>query len=491
MPLDPSIALSVRPPQIDLLGNYSRLLGLKQQQQQMQQSAAASEVLNEQRQAIADARQQQTAEAERQQSAQLSAQEAIAAIKGGNAEAVLSQLRPDARMVAEKYLAERSDAKRQRDELARKDIVQSAKLVRSMGYDPTVAEVIFGLHADDYPEAGELWKQIGGDPNKLRQVIDAYATADDQAPEPFTLNPGDRRYDAQGKLIASAPEKVEQPSLQSKDALLDGKPALLSFNPKTGRYQSFDGQDVTARVKPLPPASVMYPKPDDEAPTLSDAGLVAAAITYAKTGTLPPMGMGKQGAAVRTTIINKAAEMFPDLDVAGNKAGFAADQESLKKMTAQRDAISAFEETAKANLENFIAAARKVKDTGSPLFNQPLRKFDDRVLGSPQMAAFNVARRTVIPEFAKILNNPTLAGQLSDSARHEVEQVMEGDASMAQILAAADMLVRDVNNRGKSMDDQLAAIRDRMKKSGVSSAAPKPTHRFNPATGKAEPIGAP
>jgi hypothetical protein len=44
-------------------------------------------------------------------------------------------------------------------------------------------------------------------------------------------------------------------SLQSENVLLDGKPAQVTFNPKTGKRTNAAGEDVTGRTRPLPPAS--------------------------------------------------------------------------------------------------------------------------------------------------------------------------------------------------------------------------------------------
>lgn len=50
----------------------------------------------------------------------------------------------------------------------------------------------------------------------------------------------------------AAPKPTTQRALQAKDVLLDGKPALATFDPDSGTYH-VGGQDVTARVRPIPP----------------------------------------------------------------------------------------------------------------------------------------------------------------------------------------------------------------------------------------------
>jgi hypothetical protein len=200
---------------------------------------------------------------------------------------------------------------------------------------------------------------------------------------------------------------------------------------------------------------------------LSPAGLDAAATMFAKTGQLPALGMGDK--VTRKQIINRAAALVPGLDVASAKADYTANIKSLGGLQAQRDAIGAFENTALKNLDVFITAAEKVPDTGSPFFNRPLRALSETGLGSTELTAYRTARQTVIPEFAKLLANPGLSGQLSDSARKEVQDVVSGNATLAQTLAATKILKTDAANRRTSYDDQIVAINDRIKKAGGSA----------------------
>jgi hypothetical protein len=201
---------------------------------------------------------------------------------------------------------------------------------------------------------------------------------------------------------------------------------------------------------------------EDVAPNLTPEAKDIVAHQFAMTGQLPPMGMGKAGAKVRTDIINRSAELYKGLDLPSQQAAFKANQGSLVKMQGQRDAIGSFEETALKNLDQFLATAQKVVDTGSPMINKPLRGISAAVLGTPELAAYNAARQTVIPEFAKILSNPTLAGQLTDSARKEVESLIGPDATLAQAVAVAKILKTDSANRRQSLDDQIAAIQKRI-----------------------------
>lgn len=273
-------------------------------------------------------------------------------------------------------------------------------------------------------------------------------------PNLMTVNAGDQVVDKNDPSvpILTVPPKAQAP-------------------PNTGSFEDYVvrrfGQNPTPTQ--ITQARKDYNQADDKATgfaaadvtKLTPAAIEIAARNYLATGSMPALGMGDK--VTRQTILNRAGELDPTANVAANKATFKADQDSLVALQKQRDAIGAFESTALKNLDVFLEAAKKIPDTGSPFFNSPIRAVSERGLGSAEMTAVNTARRTVIPEFAKILSNPGLSGQLSDSARHEVEEVVSGNATLKQMVAASNILKRDAANRRTSYDDQIKTIQGRMR----------------------------
>lgn len=225
-------------------------------------------------------------------------------------------------------------------------------------------------------------------------------------------------------------------------------------------------------------------------PTLNEAGLDAAAKMYAQTGQLPAMGMGGKAANVRATIINRAAELYPDLNIAANKAEYGATSGTLTQLQKQRAAIGAFEQTAQKNIDLFLTQAGKVVDTGSPLANSLARTVSGRMLGSPDQAAYDAARQVAINEIAKITSNPTLAGQLSDTARKEVEAFNPQSATLKQTVAVMRLLKQDMGNRTKSLDDAIAQQRSTLR-GQASSASGKILARDQDGNIHEAPVGTP
>lgn len=212
----------------------------------------------------------------------------------------------------------------------------------------------------------------------------------------------------------------------------------------------------------------------------SSAALDQAAEQYTATGVLPSFGQGKAGAALRLKVANRAAELHGDASLAGNKADYGADKDSLKHLQRQADATEQFENTALSNLNTFLDQAKGVVDTGSPFFNAPARKLAQQFAGNPKMAAFNASREVAVNEISKVLSGSTGAAAVSDSARHEAASLLGPDASLAQIQAAAQILKTDMANRKKAVNDGIAIVKGRIA-----------GHKAPPATGPAAAAGIP
>lgn len=254
-----------------------------------------------------------------------------------------------------------------------------------------------------------------------------------------------------GGVVASVPQLPPQvnPETERHDKELERIASLTA-----GRQEA--AQKETERHNRATEAQ------GEAAPSLSPEATDLTAKQFAMTGNLPPMGMGKTGAAVRTSIINRAAELYKGLDLPSQVAAYKANKDSLAKLQVQRDAISSFEQTASKNIDIFLNAAGKVVDTGSPLANSLVRQVSGKMLGSPDQAAYDAARQVAVNEIAKITANPNLSGSLSDSARHEIDAFNPQSATLAQSVKVMRLLKQDMANRASSMDDTIKAVQQRI-----------------------------
>lgn len=220
---------------------------------------------------------------------------------------------------------------------------------------------------------------------------------------------------------------------------------------------------------------------------LSGTALDQAAELFHTTGQLPSVGMGAAGSMARRQIINRAAELHPDANLAANKADYKANEGSLGGMQKTADTIDAFEKTSLGNLQNFLNVSQKATDTGSPIVNQPLRWFTGKVLGDPDIAAYHAARQVAVQEIGKVLGGAVAGGAISDSQRKEVEGLLPPDASGSQVAAVAKILIQDMATRKASVGQQLQTIRGRMGAQPTPAGAPDPAAAPQPAPASLAP----
>jgi hypothetical protein len=192
---------------------------------------------------------------------------------------------------------------------------------------------------------------------------------------------------------------------------------------------------------------------------------------YFQTGQLPPIGRSPNAIAMNRDLMNRAAELHPNASLAENSAEFKANSDSLKKLQASLDTVNAFENTANKNIDMLKGLAQKVPDFGTRLANVPIRMITGNTIGTENMAAFKTALAPVQSEAAKILNSANLQGQLSDSSRHELQDLVDGNLPYPSLVSSLNVLQQDFRNRHDSTQQQIDDIKTRMKGTGQPAAA--------------------
>lgn len=208
---------------------------------------------------------------------------------------------------------------------------------------------------------------------------------------------------------------------------------------------------------------------------MSDAALDQAAERYHLTGNLPPGGRGVAGIAQGRKIMNRSADLYPG-SITADSAEYKANSESLKKLQNTFDSVSAFENTALKNLDQVAEAGKAIPDLGARFANIPVRNITGNMLGTKEMARFRTALLTAQTESARVLNSANASGVLSDSARHEAQEVLNGDLPFPAMMASIDQLKTDFGNRHQSYADQIEDIKKRLPgRRADNTTAPAPT----------------
>lgn len=275
----------------------------------------------------------------------------------------------------------------------------------------------------------------------------------------------------------------------------------------TGGTWMYQGKDVTGQLTAIPSAAITIHNDNAQAPELpawaldssrpsgdgknsldpkilmTPNGLYQAAMNLIDNGQFPPTGRGSdkvavaQRAAINAKVGAIAAETGMDLPTL--RSFFKSNAASLTQQQKMQDSVQGFMATADKNSALLDQTLAKIPDTGSPLFNKPLRDFEKGVLGDENLSQFGTYLRSVQNEYGKIISNPNLSGQLTDSARKEAEDLVSPSATVGQMVASIKALNNEGNNRLVSIGDQIKKIQARMQ-SGPPGASPMSTSAADP-----------
>lgn len=247
-----------------------------------------------------------------------------------------------------------------------------------------------------------------------------------------------------GKIIKQDTKQDQNPQVVAFAKSINKTPSTMTWKD----WQKFNEQEAASKKSP-----------DQDDTPLTPAATDMLALQLAKTGTFSYSGIGKTAVANRNKVYNRAAELYKGLDLGSQKAGYAANAKSLSQLTTQFNNVSQFANTAHKNAQMLLDAASKVTDTGSGWLNKPISEIQERGLGDVDRAYLRTARDTVVPEFARILQNPNLNGALTDSARQEIAKLIDPSTPLAQITKIVETLEQENQNRIGSMKEQMNAVK--------------------------------
>jgi hypothetical protein len=190
------------------------------------------------------------------------------------------------------------------------------------------------------------------------------------------------------------------------------------------------------------------------------SALDQAAQRYSTDGSLPAGFSRSPGTTA--AIIQRAAQLNPDQNIAANKATYQADAAALKKVQGTFEQVNAFEGTALKNLDLYVEKAKAIPDLGVRFANVPLRAITKGMIGDANYAAMEAARQTAATETAKVLGSATASGVLSDSQKKEALDVLDGKLPLAATIKVVDTLKQDFANRHAGYQDDINAIKQRL-----------------------------
>lgn len=205
----------------------------------------------------------------------------------------------------------------------------------------------------------------------------------------------------------------------------------------------------------------------------------ALATSFAKTGEIPSLGMGKASTEARTQILNKYAEDMKNQggsvdDRLRAQTAYKASAGELKKLQAQRGVVMAFADTADKNLDLVSSLSDKVSRTGIPVLNKWLNSGKRSVAGDPELSQFDAALRTAVNEYAKVTSSASGGGVTSDSARKEVDALLNAAQTPEQVKSVIGTLKKEMGNRRSGYDNQISSIMGNLSGTPHDASEPPP-----------------
>lgn len=199
---------------------------------------------------------------------------------------------------------------------------------------------------------------------------------------------------------------------------------------------------------------------------LTEAARKAAAERYKIDGTLPTnLGRGNQGAVNTALILNDAATSSAqegDSPEAQRLRQIANKSSAVALTAVQKDlaAIGPFHDMLNTNAKVAIDLAKKISNsrTGSQWVNAPISQLQLKGSDNPDIAEYLFQMNVVKTEGARILNNPRLVGQLTDSARHEMGDVINGNMPLGQTERVLKRMMTDGDNRVNAIQAQRDSL---------------------------------
>lgn len=215
---------------------------------------------------------------------------------------------------------------------------------------------------------------------------------------------------------------------------------------------------------------------------LSTTAIDNAASYFILNGRMP-VGMSNVGRGALQAIQNRAGEMTQKAGLTPEEfaaAGPVTRQKlgALLALEKQRNAIQAFEGMLDLNIGILKDLSKKVERSDSPYANKPILWLQQNASGDPDVAEYLFQVNTVQAEAARILQNPNLTGQLTDTARNEMQAVIRGELNPEQLDRVLARAQSDARNRSRTLDQQsdkvIAEIKDPLHKAGGGGSSGEP-----------------
>lgn len=185
---------------------------------------------------------------------------------------------------------------------------------------------------------------------------------------------------------------------------------------------------------------------------------------------------GQSGQKIRTAINEQKSQTLRDLgmtedQVVRQQAVAKAQIKSVGDLIPMQNAINAYETVAKGNGQRALELINKVNTTGVPLLNSA-KRISEQATGNPDAAELMQVLQNYQTEAARIIANPRLTGQLTDTARKELENVIPANLTPAQAKRIIERLNFEFELRSRGIDQALTQAQSQMTPGYAPASSP-------------------
>lgn len=163
------------------------------------------------------------------------------------------------------------------------------------------------------------------------------------------------------------------------------------------------------------------------------------------------------------------------MDVVGNVASRKATSSALTQNTKDLAAIRPFKEMLDKNADIAVDLAKKVMSTDSKFANKPLNWIKQNAGDNPDTAEFLAQVAFVQTESARVLNNPRLVGQLTDTAKEEMQHIIDGTMPLNSFERVIRRIQQDGTNRVEAMEKENKSLINSVKNPNNSGSSQSST----------------
>lgn len=228
---------------------------------------------------------------------------------------------------------------------------------------------------------------------------------------------------------------------------------------------------------------------------LTENDIDTIAGIYTLTGKMPPVGRGKSATVLRSKILKSAARQMqggeegaPErspvdaaLYMVGQGSDTKAIQVSLNFLDKQLSSMGSFVTNLNSQIDEVSKLVKDIETFDTRLLNVPLRTIRGRIKGSALQAKYDLYLSEIESEMGKLSSGSTASvAELSEGARIKWEKIHDKALSTTDMLSLLVETKKAANFRLQSVQDQLDATRQRMRRGKALPDSPSSTQDNDP-----------